>query len=78
MRMSCDSRTCHLLSRRSDSCNTIISISYLVKSRRVSEGYQETYMEAGRVKFRPKKPLSIPVSVTYAYSPSGEKVNPDK
>lgn len=35
-----------------------------------------TYTEAGRVKLCPKKPLSVPVSVTYAWSPSGEKAIP--
>lgn len=70
---SCDCRVCRRLSHRIGSCNTQSIISF--KSNQWI-AKTSTYIEAGRVKLRPKKPLSIPVSVTYACLPSGEKVKP--
>lgn len=71
---SCGCRVCRRLSHQIGSYNTQSVISF--KSKHGNNRNDSSYIEAGRVKSRPKKPLSIPVSATYAYLPSGEKVKP--
>lgn len=65
MQTSCGSREYRFLSLQSDSYSVTVSISNF-DQQGTRKNCANTYIEAGRVKFRPKKPLSIPVSVTYA------------